>query len=175
MTTQSLLTRIPENTSFIQSAKFTFVFPKLPFLRYYCQAVQLPGVSTSAVQISNPFADTYRNGDKLVYEPFTITCLLDEDIRVWEETYDWLTAMTKPQNFEQYGRFFEGRKLPYYDGVLTINTNSNINNIRILFKECHPVSLSNIPFDTRVNADRTYTVDIGFRYDYFTIERLAIE
>lgn len=174
MTTQSLLTRIPENTSLLQSARFTFSFPKLPFLKYFCQAVQLPGVSTSAVQVSNPFADTYRHGDKLVYEPFVITALLDEDIRVWEETYDWLTAMTKPQLFAQYGRFFDERRLPYHDGVLTINTNSNIQNVRVLFKDCHPTSLNGIPFDTKINADSTFTAEIGFRYDYFTIERLTI-
>lgn len=172
MTTQSLLTRIPENTSQLQSAKFSFTFAKLPFLKYFCQSVQLPGVSTSAVQVSNPFADTFRHGDKLVYEPFTLTAILDEDIRIWEETYDWLTAMTKPQEFSQYARFFDEKRLPYHDGVLTINTNSNIQNIRVLFKNCHPVSLSAIPFDYKINADTTLTVEIGFRYDYFTIERL---
>jgi len=172
MSNQSLLTRIPENTSLLQSARFTFTFSKLPFLKYFCQSVQVPGVSTSAVQVSNPFADIYRHGDKMVYEPFVITALLDEDIRVWEETYDWLTAMTKPQNFNQYARFFDEKRHPYHDGLLTINSNSNLQNIRIHFKNCHPVSLSNIPFDTKVNADTTFTAEIAFRYDFFTIERL---
>jgi len=169
MSNASLLTKIPTNTSLLQSARFTFSFPNLPFLKYFCQTIQLPGVSTSAVQVVSPFADTFRHGDKLVYDQFTVQALIDEDLRVWEETYNWLRALTKPQDFPQY-RNRENNTL-YHDAILTINSNANIPNIRIAFKNCHPMSLSNIQFSTVHNADSIITADISFRYDYFTIER----
>lgn len=172
MTDNSLLTRIPDNTNFVQTTKFTFVVPSLPFARYFCQTVSWPTVSTSEVNIPTPFSDTFRHGDKLSYDPLGITFLIDEDLRVWEETYNWIKSLTFPINFKNYVKNIPGNKEPYYDGILTINTNSNIPNLRLKFFNCHPVSLGGIQFSTMSSADETPTADLTLRYDYFEIERL---
>lgn len=172
MATTSVINTIPENTSILQSTKFTFVIPDLSFARYFCQTVSLPGVSTSEVAIVSPFANTYRHGDKLVYDPFTINAIVDEELRVWEETYKWLLSITKPESYAQYGLYNGSPRNAYYDGILTINTNSNNPNIRIKFKNCHPTALGAIQFNTAINADTIPTADISFRYDSFDIERL---
>lgn len=173
MSNQSLLTKIPENTSLLQTTKFTFSFPELPFLKYFCQSVTLPGISTQPVLVSSPFADMYRHGDKLAYQPLSITALIDEDLRTWEETHNWMISLTKPKQWSQYVRYFNKDKSPYHDGLLTINTNANIPNLRIKYTNCHPISLSEIQFSTFTNAETTLTCEIGFRYDQFEIERLA--
>ena len=172
MTNQTLLTQIPENTSFLQPNKFSFVFPTMPFLRYFSQTASIPAISTNAVVQNSPFARTYRHGDTLDYSDFVLTSLVDEDLRVYRETHDWLIALTKPQEYEQYKRFYNSNKKLYHDAVLTINTNANNPNLRYIFKNCHPVGLGQIDLDTRRTADETITVDITFRYDYFTIERV---
>ena len=115
----------PENSSFLQANKFTFSFATLPFLKYFCQTVNIPGVSTSPVTVDNPFSNTYRHGDKLLYDQMNITIIVDEDMRVWEETYNWLQALTFPKEFRQYFRNSNGRQTAYHDGILTINTNAN--------------------------------------------------
>jgi hypothetical protein len=173
MTTQSNLTSTPDNTSILQPTKYTFIIPDLPFARYFCQTVSLPGVSTSAVTVPTPFSETYRHGDKLIYENFSINAIIDEDIRVWEETYNWLVSMTFPERFSQYRkRNFNQKSDIYYDGVLTINTNSNLPNIRVKFFNCHPTNLGSIQFSTSENAQTIPTADITFRYDRFVIERI---
>lgn len=172
MSNQSLLTKIPENTSFLQSTKFTFSFPTLPFMRYFAQTAEIPSVSTSPVQVSSPFADMFRHGDTLVYDTFSISSLVDEDLRIWEESYNWLEAITKPQDYSQYVRFYNDQGTPYHDAILTLNTNANIQNIRVLFKNCHPIALSGLAFDTKNNADNIITTTITFRYDYYEIKRL---
>jgi len=171
MTDNSLLTRIPENTNFVQQTKFTFIVPNLPFARYFCQTVNWPSVSTSEVTIPTPFSETYRHGDKLVYEPLSITFLVDEDLRVWEETYNWLVSLTNPVNFKSYFRN-QQNKPGYYDGIMTVNTNSNLPNVRIKYYNCHPITLSGIQFSTMSSADESPTADLTLRYDYFEIERL---
>lgn len=119
-----------------------------------------------------PFSDTYRHGDKLVYEPITLTVIVDEDLKVWEETHNWLKALTSPTNFEEYRRI-KSRIIPaYYDGILTINTNANIPNLRLKFRNCHPISLGSIQFSSSDSADTTILTDITFRYDYYDIERI---
>lgn len=173
MSNQSLLNRTPTNTSFLQPHKFTFEIPTLPFLRYFCQAVTFPGVSTTAPEVPSPFANMYRHGDKLVFEPLIVQTLIDEDLRVWIETFDWLVALTKPAEFEQYKRFHDPERRLYHDGVLTFNTNANNPNIRARFTHCHPVSISNIQMNTSHNADNVFTADIMFRYDQYTLESLT--
>ena len=174
MTTSSILTRIPENASFLQLTKFSFVIPTLPFLRYFVQEASIPALSTSPVKVENPFSATWRHGDKLVYDALTITTLVDEDIRVYEETYNWLVALTFPEKFPQYIRSKDSTKSPYHDGFLTINNNANLPNIRIKYTDMHPVSISAINFDTKINANEIPTIDLVFRYDRIEIERLPL-
>lgn len=162
----------PSNSSFLQGNKFTFSFATLPFLKYFCQTINIPGVSTSPVTVDNPFSNTYRHGDKLIYDQINVTIIIDEDLRVWEETYNWLMALTFPKEFRQYYRNTNGRQTAYHDGILTINTNSNNPNIRFKFLNCHPSSLSGINFSVQETAQNIITADITFRHDGFEIERI---
>jgi hypothetical protein len=175
MAVSSTINIVPDNTSILQPTKFTFIIPDLPFAKYFCQSATLPGVSTSPVNIETPFSAIYYHGDKLVYDAFSINAIVDEELRVWEETYNWLTSLTKPEKWSQYAKFEKSSKAPrnlYYDGILTINTNANNPNLRVKFRNCHPVSLGAIQFSTSDNAGTIPTADITFRYDSFEIERL---
>lgn len=174
MTTKSPLTEVPVNTSLLQSTKFQFSFPTLPFLRYFCQGAAIPGISTTAPVQNVPFAAVYRHGDTLQFDPLTITAIVDEDMRVWEETHNWLVALTKPQNFRQYIRSINGNETPYHDGILTMLTNANVPSLRFKFTFCHPLSISAIQVNAADSADVILTVDIVFRYDQIELERLPL-
>ena len=172
MSTESFITRTPENTSLLQATKYTFTVPNLPFAKYFCQSVVMPGVATGAVPVSNPFSDTFRHGVKLTYDELRITFIVDEDLRVWEETYNWLRSVAFPTTFKEYAKYRNADNPIYFYGILTINTNANNPNIRIKFFNCHPTSLGAIQFNTATNADNIPTADINFRYDSFEFERL---
>lgn len=172
MTTETFITRTPENTSLLQATKYTFTVPNLPFAKYFCQSVTMPGVATGAVPVSNPFSDVFRHGVKLSYEELSITFIVDEDLRVWEETYNWLRGVALPTKFQEYVKHYDSRNPIYYDGILTVNTNANLPNVRFKFKDCHPTNLSGITFNTSDSADNTITAELRIRYDYFEIERL---
>ena len=172
MTVESFASNTPQNTSILQLTKFTFIIPDMPFLKYFCQTVSLPGVSTTEVAVPTPFSATYHAGDKAVFEPLTLTTLIDEDMRVWEESYKWFKSLTRPTSYDEYRRKGPNDTTPlYYDGFLTINTNANNPNIKIKFFNCHPTSIGGVTFDTKTDADNIPTFDITFRYDYFVIER----
>jgi len=172
MTTESLLTKIPDNTSLLQPTKFTLVFPTMPFLRYFCQTAVVPSISTSAIPVETPFSNTYRHGDKLIFDELTVNAIIDEDMRIWEETYKWLVSLTKPTEFPEYIRYKDSRAMVYHDAILTINTNANIPNIRLKFTNVHPLTLGAVNFNVADNADTTLTADITFRYDYYQLDRL---
>ena len=164
---QSVPTHIPENTSILQSTKFTFFIPDKPFLKYFCQTVNVPSVTTREIEVSNQHSPIYVHGEKLYYESLVISAIMDEDLRVWEETYKWMSSLARPQDQGQYPRrHFRDKNPLYFDGYLTVNTNANNPNIRIKFINCHPTSIGMVNFDTKVDADTIPTADFTFRYDY---------
>lgn len=177
MALESFASNAPSNSSLLQSTKFTFFIPDKPFLKYFCQTVSLPSISTTEITVPTPFSNTYRHGDKLNFEALTITALIDEDLRIWEETYNWLKGLTRPSSFDEYIKSPNNPKSVntnlYYDAYLTINTNANKQNLRLKFLNCHPTSLGAVNFDTKVDADTIPTFDITFRYDIYEIERLT--
>lgn len=172
MTTESFLTTIPQNSNFLQSTKYTFVIPNLPFARYFCQSINLPGVTSNEIEVATPFSNTYRHPTKMSFEAFSISFLIDEDMKVWEETYKWIVSLTRPESNKQYVKYKDSEASPYQDGILTLNTNSNIPNLRVKFKNVFPTSLSGIQFGTMNSAENTLTADLTFRYDLFEFQRL---
>lgn len=173
MTTRSVLTTTPENTSILQPTKFTFFIPDKPFLKYFCQTVVLPSVSLTPIEVSTPFVNTFRHGSKMSFEPLSVTALMDEDLRVWHETYNWMNSLGQSKDLTKYPKQSLKDSTPlYFDGILTINTNANKPNIRFKFKNCHPIDIGAINFDTKTDADTIPTADFTFRYDYYEIERL---
>ena len=170
MTNNSVISTIPANPNFLQTTKYIFSIPTLRYSNYFCQTVLMPSVATNEVLVPTPFSETYRHGDKLIYEPLVITFLVDEDMKSWEESYNWLQALTYPKEFAQYGKN-SGHPL-YHDGTLILNTNSNTSNFKVKFKNCHPTVLGSIQFETISDANVIPVADLTLRYDYFEFERV---
>lgn len=179
MAQDSVLNQIPTDINLMQPTQYTLVFPKLPYLKFFVTSAMLPSVSTNAVQVSTPFAPTYRHGDTLVYDPLTVTILCDEELRAWYETYQWIRGLTAPQSFRQYllnrikepGELAFPQETLYSDAVLSINTNSNTPLLQIIFANCHPTYLGMLQFNNADDASSTMTFDVTFQYDYFTMKR----
>jgi hypothetical protein len=162
---------IPQNTNNLQVNKFTFTLTALPFSSYMCQSVTFPGVATSEVMVETPFSVTYRHGDKLIYDPLVLTFMIDEDMRNWEETYNWLRGLTFPHDgSKEYVQ--QKKKGLYSDALLTVNRNSQTTNIRFKFTNCHPTALGPITFATMDDANNIPVADLTIRYDLFEVERI---
>lgn len=172
----SAIDRKPTNTSLLQPTKFQLTFSRTPNLTYFCQVANLPGLSLNEVPRATPFVDIYVPGEKVLYDTLNITFLIDEDMRGWFELHDWIRGLTFPTQFDEYKQLIS-QKVPfgaqYSDCSLTINTNSNIPNIRIKFKDCFPTTLSSVIFSAQDSAEQTMTADATFRFSYFDIERMS--
>lgn len=176
------LNRNPTNKDLLQSTKFRLVFSNLPGITYFCQSINLPGVSLSEVPRNTPFIDLYVPGEKLIYDVLNITFLVDEDLRAWEQIHDWIRALTFPTDFSEYAdlpritnsgfRSFSRQQPQYVDASFTAFTNKNNENIRFNFKELFPTTLSSIQFNASDTADNIITADASFRFSYYNIERI---
>jgi hypothetical protein len=171
MTNTSLLNSQPENLSLLENNKFRFVIPNLTFANYFLQSVNLPGVATNVAEVPTPFHIQKRHGDRLNYEELQMQVIIDEDLRIWEQTFNWLSSITTPEGFHQYGKGTRTGNI-YNEGVLEFNKNSNLSNLRIKFHNCCILSLGPIQMSHAVNEPENPICDMTVAYDTFTIERL---
>lgn len=171
----------PTNQSLAQSTKFKLNFERLPFVTFFCQAANIPGVSTSEIPQNTPFIDLFSPGEKMVYEPLQVSFLVDEEYRSWFQVHDWIRGLTFPENFEEYAALKNYSRFPvsgikgtpqFSDAVLTLYSNQNNPTLRITYKDCFPTSLSGIPLNTQNSAENIIVADATFRFSYFTIERV---
>lgn len=175
--------RSPSNRDILQSTKFKMNFTRLPGMTFFCQTVNLPGVSLTEVIRNTPFVDLYIPGEKIIYDTLNATMLVDEDLQDWQAIHDWIRAMTFPVEFQEYANMKsqfrdsvvrQGIKLPqqYSDASVTIYTNKNNPNMRVLYKDVFPTTLGGIQFSTLDSAENIITCDVTFRYSYYNLERV---
>jgi hypothetical protein len=172
------ITRNPTNPNFLHPNKFQLNFARAPNIQYFCQAVNLPGISLSEVPRNTPFVDIYSPGEKTVYDVLNVTFLVDEELRTWFEIHDWIRALTFPTKFEEYQRLGQlspvtTQNFPQFsDAYMTILSSSNIPYYRIKFIDCFPTTLSSIIFSSADTPESTITADATFRFSYFDIDKL---
>jgi hypothetical protein len=179
----TVINRNPTNKDLLQTNKFLLTFSRLPGMTFFCQSVNLPGVSLSEIPYNTPFVDLYVPGEKLAYDMLNVSFLIDEDMQSWQQIHDWIRNMTFPVEFKEYGdlrklssvsnyRKSVGLAPQYTDAILSIYTNKNNVNLRIKFANLFPVTLGSILFNAADNAEYVATADASFRFDYYNIERV---
>jgi hypothetical protein len=170
------LTRTPQNTNLLQPTKFTFQLDRIGTGQYFCQAVNIPGVSLGLAPLNYSGMDVYAPGTKITYNQLSIRFLVDEKLQSWIDLYNWFRAIGDPKgsttrntlSSQQNASKF--RNSSYSDGTLTILSALNNPILRVKFYNLFPINLADIDFDTSLSADDTITGDATFQFDYFEIE-----
>jgi len=157
--------------NFLSPVEFQFVIERMPTVQYYVQAISIPGISSGFTEQITPFRNTYRHGDKLTYDDLTITIAVDENLTSYMETYSWLKALTKPEEFEQYAGLLgaDGDGL-YSDATLTVLNSSKAPNIEITFSDLFPTFIGAINMNTASTDVPVITCDLTFKYNQFKIK-----
>lgn len=170
----SALENRPQNLSFLSQVGFKFEIARAPNFNYFIQRIDFPGVSLPTVYQPTPFIQAPIPGDQLKYENLRITFKLDEDLRGYFELYDWLTALGKPENFEQSAIIYN--KEPYEkDSVfsqasLVILNGNMMPNVKINFYDVLPNSLSGFALQTDATDINYVTASIDMSYRMYKYE-----
>ena len=164
----TVLNRNPQNTNYLQATKFLLTFSRISNTQYFCQEVNIPGVTLGTVDRVTPFLDMYSPGTKLPYDPLDITFLLNEDMSSWKSMYDWFLSIADPDGFEGRDHNKELQQNKHFsDCTLTILSALNNPVLRIQFTNVFPLSVSDINFDTKLSADTIITARATFRYQSY--------
>ena len=171
------LTRTPVNTNNLQPTKYLLTFDRIPNVSYFCQAVNIPGVSVGQAPINFPSVAVYAPGNQLAYNNFNISFTVDEQLLSWQEMYNWFRSFASPDGTDERNRltaiqnsYKSQTKKDMSDATLTILNNLNNPTVRVHFTNMFPVSISDIQFDTKMSADDIITADVNFVYEQFTFE-----
>ena len=173
----TVLTRSPLNTNLLQPTKFLLTFDRTPTVQYFCQSVILTGINLGQAQLNTPMLDIFSPGNKIMYNPFSIHFLLDEQMLGWQELHTWFRSIASPESWDERKRLSalqnklgSTRHSYYSDATLTILSALNNPLIRVKFINVFPITLSDIQFDSAQSADDIMSSDAVFMFDYFNFE-----
>ena len=169
----------PENISYLSPVGFKFLLNKLPNVEYFCQGITLPGVSLMSVPLETPFTRIPFPGDRVEFQDFIVRFIIDEDMLNFREIFKWMQGLGFPDDFDQFKALKttdpanqgpdSGIKS---DATLIVLTGSYTPKIKVSFKDCFPMMLSAVNFDT-ANEDIMYIqADATFSYRSFDIENI---
>lgn len=144
----------------VSTDSFRMVFSRAPNVQYFLQGFSIPSVAVNETTIPRGKQNVYAPGDAIVFDPLTVTMLVSEDMDNFKEMFDWLYREINSNNLED----------KYDDVTIYILTSKNNPNKAITFRNIFPTQIGNITFSA-TEADVIYaTLEVTFRYDYFTFE-----
>ena len=152
----------PTNINQLNVVSFATNFLRMPGINYFCQRVNIPGMSLANTVQATPFANIPIEGDVLEFEDLSISFIVDEDMQNYLELYNWLHALGFPERYAQYDN--QTGKDIKSDVNIIIHTNKSNPNYSIVFKDVFPIQLGVINFDTNNTDLEPIVVDATFKY-----------
>ena len=184
MTTTNTYSRQPSKQDYADPTKFKFSIIKLPKVEYFCTQVNLPGISISDnYSQPTPFRDIPLPGEKLRYEPLSVTFLVDENLENYQEIHGWLRGLGFPGGHEEFKTLLAGGsdrfptskdkgKSPnqggiFSDATLNILTSKNNPVTEVRFNDCFPISLSGLQYNQQATDTDYLTATVTFEYKLY--------
>lgn len=160
-------------TNFFTPLEFIVTIKRLPNVEFYTQRATIPGISSSPIARPTPFNRVYETPDELTYNNFDFSFIIDENMNNFLEVFNWMTGITGPKDFSQYKNLKESRDGVISDITIVVLNSSKNSSMRIEFKNCFPISLSEVVLDT-TQSDLVYPeATVTFQYDYYEIGRVT--
>ena len=193
MTTINSLSRQPTKLDYASPTQFKFSIIKLPKVEYFCTAVNIPGITLGGTMSQpSPLKDIPIPGEKLTYEPLSMTFLVDENLENFQEIHGWLVGLGFPRDHNEfrdlvssgndrfpaknqsisneigkvkYGAANTGGT--YSDATLTILTSKNNSQLEVRFRNIFPTGLTGLSYNQQA-ADVDYlTATVSFEYEIY--------
>lgn len=159
-------------TNYFTPLEFLVTIKRLPNIEFFTQRATIPGISASPVPVPTPFNRIYETPDELTYNNFDFSFIIDEEMNNYLEVFNWMTGLTAPKEFSQFKNLKESRDSLISDvAIVVLNSNKNAS-IKIDFKNCFPIALSEVILDT-TQGDIIYPeATVSFQYDYYEISKV---
>jgi len=169
-TFSDVIDRQPE-LSYFAPNNFFLVFDKLPQVQFNCQQIQIPSITIGETDVPNRMNPTgmFIPGDRLDYGVLDITFLVEKDFRNYRSVLKWMKAATSPDDFKQFNEWDGGEFGDLFSDCTVFGTDaSNSPVVQWNFKNCFPISLDGVQFDTTITEPDYFMSTTSIRFTYFT-------
>ena len=193
--TQDALARQPTVFNYSQSNQFRVSLSLFPKTQWFVVRANIPSVTLGQGVQATRLIDMPIVGDKITYDQFYFTFIVDEQLQNYMELHNWLLNIGFPERFDQ----FQGQVRPdgttrptgktsdpevagfgkysdrdlYSDITMHILSSKNNPVAKIKFFECFPVNLTNVEYSQQ-ESDTTYAeCTATFAYTLFTAEAVT--
>ena len=188
---ENALARQPTEFNYSQSNQFKVHLSLFPKTEWFVVRANIPSVTLGQAVQATRLIDMPLIGDKLVYDQFYFTFIVDEKLQNYMELHDWLINIGFPQSNTQFqsqtrtdgvtrpvGKTFDTKVAGFgkesdrdlYSDINMFILSSKNNPIAVIkFFEAFPTNLTNIEYSQQ-DADTTYAeCTATFAYTLFTI------
>ena len=156
----SVLNTQPENVNYLGEVNFKLEIQKIPNVTYFTQAVTMPGVSLTPLEMERPLRTPVGiAAQSLEYEELSVSFIVDEYMYNYQEIFNWMIQTT------------EG-KLEPSDAVLTVLTSNMNPQLEIHFERCYPISIGALDFTSAATDTEYFLATASFRYLQFRFKNL---
>ena len=169
--------KTPDNLNYLSNISFRLTMEDAPNLTWFCQAVNVPGVSIEGIDVFNPYATLPVAGNKVSFEELSVRFIVDEHLKNWTEIYDRIIAMGLSEGHEKYRLLRDSNTLHPRGGgystiVLTVLTSGMNPQMEFHFYEAFPITLSALDFDSSAADVEYFQATASFRYQNYEVKNL---
>ncbi|NDB82545.1 MAG: hypothetical protein EB127_07365 [Alphaproteobacteria bacterium] len=175
---KSVISRQPQTINTLQYNQFRFVLHRTPQNIYFCQGVKFPGMSMETLKQPSPLATPIQRTPNIVnYENLEFSFLVAEDFKNWLEIHNWMHRLLPIRQFDnQYKEnydFNHSKEVRYQDASLILMNSVSKPFFAVHFRNCFPITLSNIELTTTVNDIIPVMCSASFAYTGYYLEKLT--
>ena|ERR1035437_5312410 len=131
--------------------KFALIIPSLPNVQFFLQTFEMPSINVKQVTVNTRIVDYNEIGEKLNFEPFNATFLVDKYSRNWSSVYNTMKEMT-----------VSGSNIGHTDDIVLMVDGKEL----LRFYGAWPTSLSGYSMDSTIEDVQYVKATVTFNYDY---------
>lgn len=171
----------PDNLNHLREKNFKtqLTVSRIPNVNFFATTVTMPGYTVGEVARRGINKLLPEPGNSLERDPLTVQFLVDEDLKNWQQIYQWILGMTFPESFKKSCDWIEsqegaiGEKHPYKSHLRILALkNSMFPNYAFDFHNAFPISLEGFDL-TAAGSDESVVSSVSFIFSHMTIEKVG--
>ena len=108
-------------------------------------------------------------GNLYTFNPLSIKFIIDENMRGWQEIYNWITTISNVKNTDNAVKHLD----KFSDISIMITNSAYKQKYELLFRNAFPVSLSEVPLAVTSTDTTPLTATASFRYAFYEFKVLT--
>lgn len=171
-------TSVPDTTNYLKENAFSFQIAYLPNTVFHLQSANLPAISASPISVATPLSPLSIPANTLEYEQLILTFRVDENLANYREIHEWMIKLHSAKSTDDFATIAADPDLSttfgggVTDGTLSIRTNKQNANVRVIFKDIFPVALTGIQFTSATDAATELVSSVTMAYNTYEIVKL---